>query len=45
MAVLVFKRILVQRAMTILPEQYATVRGFFEKDSRRRSLAGGAGAK
>ena len=27
----VFKRSLVQRAMTIAPEQYATVRGFFEK--------------
>jgi hypothetical protein len=29
--VLVFKRSLVQRAMTIAPEQYAIVRGFFEK--------------
>ena len=29
--VLVFKRSLTQRAMTIAPEQYAVVRGFFEK--------------
>lgn len=29
--VLIFKRTLVQRAMTMAPEQYAVVRGFFEK--------------